>query len=135
MMTEKDISEHLAFYESLQEHKTRYSMGRSFTGRHTMNIGFSHPMGQTTSLFYRANHFEYQSSWTELYFSNALKKLAKAKGISQEELSTFQKHKHSLEYLLYFWKGNIPRLAAHCNFQSDIRQLAQLAVILNYQIP
>lgn len=132
-MTSKDIAKHLAFYKSLEGKNTRYTMSKHFTGRHTKNIGFNHPMGQTISLFYREDRLEYKSVWIELNFNAALKKLAEEQGISKEELTTFQQYKHNLEYLLHFWKANIPRLAAYCNSQSDIRQLAQIAVILDYK--
>ena len=135
--TARDKTQHRAFYEWMKAtFPTRYTMSQNFTGLYLQggSIGFSFPMDGVTDLYHQVREFDTRH-WTKLDLHTSHKAAHKAGQITDKEIARYQRIRHTLGYRLVFWKANLTKLINYCDIQSDIRQIAQLAVILDYQIP
>lgn len=135
--TPRDKAQHRAFYEWVKASvPTRYTRSQDFTGLYLQgaNIGFSFPMEGVVDLYHTARSYDVHQ-WIKLDMHNSHLAARKSLKITAEEFKQYQRHRHTLAYRLGFWKANRPELAEYCGITTDIRQLAQLAVILDYQIP
>lgn len=135
--TARDKAQHRAFYEWVKStFPTRYTMSQNFTGIYLASgsIGFSFPMDGVTDLYHQCREFDTRH-WIKLDLHTSHKAALKVGNISDKEFARYQRIRNTLGYRLIFWKANLTELIEYTGITGDIRQLAQLAVILDYQIP
>ena len=132
-MNAKMAAEHLEFYQWIRRTfpKTPYTMGSNFTGVHFGEIGFSHPMGGLVRLHYRNR--AYNQFWNRMELEHDFDNAYKQKTITDEHYATFKRERHQIAFHLIYWKANVTKLTEYCGIGADIRQLARLAVILDYK--
>jgi hypothetical protein len=134
--TARDKAQHRSFYEWVKAtFPTRYTMSQNFTGLYLVggSIGFSFPMDGVTDLYHRIREFD-TYLWTRLDLHTSHQAARKAGKLTDKEFARYQRIRHTLGYRLIFWKAAQVELAQYTGITGDIRQLAQLAVILDYKV-
>lgn len=146
-MTATELSRHAAFYEWFTTtFPTRYTLGMTIH-RNKESQGYNNPRTRTITggkigLHFSeddGSHLFYQSAdsitggWIQLFPHTGLLRSPPLTGDKQPVARlALRRHPDSLARRLAYWRETQPFLVERTGIARDLRQLAQLAVILNY---
>lgn len=105
--------------------------GYTIQANNGARIGLS--MGSTggVDLFYHIP----QGPFTMIDLDRSGHKSFREGRLNEEDWNYIRKHHHRLELKMLFWKANVPHLMEFLGCRSDLRFIAKLTLIFDYQIP
>ncbi len=146
-MTASDLLQHAALYEwFIGTFPTRYTMAMKLSGnnsdgyqnprtRHIAGgkIGLHFSEAEGTHLFYQS-HFS-DNGWSQAFPSTRLVRDLAVPHDKQLVALAARRQPHSLARRLAYWGHLHPFLVERTGIANDLRQMAYLALVINYQIP
>lgn len=135
-LSKKDKADHRAFYDWIKSSFSHtYLSSQNFTGLALRQggIGFSFPLDGTVHLsYYLRPPF---SQWHRFNILHVLDKFREENNMDPETYTTNRKQSNSLQYRIDFWKTSMPLIIEEMGEGDNLRLIAQIAVILDYELP